>query len=137
LISKKEGFSKYSFVPPIHKAKAEKPKAEKTSEKIKPSPTDPEVTDPRQTGGQPTNTTSILVPGDVLLVLKTAKEVEKKGTASPVIVPTPGNITTPSPIKSLKTPPSNTNVKKPPAATKTFVPNQFDQEWIQENCCCG
>jgi hypothetical protein len=45
-----------------------------------------------------------------------------------VIVPTPGDITIPSPIKSLKAPPSNAHVKKPPAVTKIFVPNQFDDE---------
>jgi hypothetical protein len=68
----------------------------------------------------------------VLPAPETAKEAEKKGTSSPVIVPIPGNITTPSPIKSLKTPPSNTNVKRPPAVTKTFVQNQFnDEEYLK------
>jgi hypothetical protein len=56
------------------------------------------------------------------------KEVEEADPTRPVVVPTPGNVTHPSPVKSLKAPPSNTDVKKPPAATKTSVLNRFEDE---------
>jgi hypothetical protein len=94
-----QDFSKCSFIPYLHKAKVEKSKTRTTSEEIKSSLADSKATDSLQTGGQRTNTTSVSVQGDELPPLEEVKEVKKVDPTRPVVVPTSGNVTFPSPIK--------------------------------------